>query len=103
MGGAMSGVEIDPARIVSAASGIQTIIRDMQTIGVDRIVGPAAQYGNNDLHSSFDEFCGRWQVGVSALLRNAETLAEGLLVAIQDYERADDVAAAAVSSHREAR
>ncbi|WP_066902541.1 hypothetical protein [Millisia brevis] len=99
----MSGVEIDPAQIVSAASGIQTIIRDMQTIGVDRIVGPDAQYGNNDLYCAFDEFCGRWHVGLTALLRNGEILADGLLVAIQDYERADGVAAAAVSSPREVR
>lgn len=99
----MSGTKIDPAQVVSAASGIQTILRDTQTIGVDRIVGPDAQYGNNDLHSAFDEFCERWQIGVTALLRNAEILADGLLVAVQDYEQADGVAAAAVSSPREVR
>lgn len=94
----MSGFEVDPVRVNAAASGIHRIINDFTSIGVDRIVGPDAQYGHDGLHAAFREFCERWQPGVSALLADAGTLAGGLSVMMRRYEQSDSAFGAAAGS-----
>lgn len=80
----------------SAAAGIQATVDGMDSLGVDRIVGPSAQYGHDGLHSAFADFGDRWQIGVSALIGDVDALSDGMRAAVETYAATDSASSQAI-------
>lgn len=85
----MGELRILLGEVTGAAIGIRATMDDMDAIDVDRIVGPSAQYGHDGLASAFESFGERWQIGVEALLDDAETIADGLDLVVISYANTD--------------
>lgn len=95
----MDPLQIFLDQVSAAAKGIQSTVQGTDKIGVDRIVGPDAQYGHDGVHAALKEFGDRWQRGVEALLQDAEALSDGLDAAVTSYAKSDQRLADILREH----
>lgn len=79
-----------------AADGIQATVAGMDELGVDRIVGPEAQYGHSGVHAALSEFGDRWQYGISVLVEDVDALSDGLRSAVETYAETENANTAAI-------
>lgn len=85
----MGDLRVLLGEVMGAAIGIRATMDDMDAIQIDQIVGPSDQYGHDELASAFATFADRWQVGVAALLGDADTIADGLDLTVITYANTD--------------
>lgn len=81
------------AEVTAAAVGIKATVDDMRTISVDKIAGPAAEYGNASVATAFSSFCNRWNEGVKNLIADTDGLADALDLAVATYAQRDQESA----------
>jgi len=86
----VTGFRVDPADLASAARGIETVIGELSSMGVDALAGgqqgrgfdqlsmTGMQLGSGSLRDVLDDYCDRWQWGVRALVHDAQAIAQAL-------------------------
>jgi hypothetical protein len=86
----VSGFSVDPADLAAAARGIETVIGELSSLGIDALAGgqqgrgfdqlslTGMQLGSASLRDVLDDYCNRWQWGVRALVQDAQAIAQAL-------------------------
>jgi hypothetical protein len=76
-------VEFDTLR--QASLGISQTIDAVRKLAVSKIVGPNVMYGHDGVHGAFADFCSRWDEGVGELVKDGDSLSDGLKTAVDQF------------------
>jgi len=86
----VSGFSVDPADLTAAARGIETVIEELSSMGIDALAGgqqgrgfdqlslTGMQLGSGSLRDVLDIYRNRWQWGVRELVQDAQAIAQAL-------------------------
>jgi hypothetical protein len=83
------GFEVDLTSLVRAAEGVNGVITDMTYHKVSDIDGSGADYGDSELASVMSDFCDRWNIGVTNLLKDVQQVATRLTDSADAYAKAE--------------
>ncbi|WP_425830154.1 hypothetical protein [Streptomyces fractus] len=84
-----AGFSVDLDALRGAASGITTTLDAMATKKVSDIDAPADAFGHDELAAAVDDFCDRWNIGVTHLANDGAEVADRLNHCVKSYEAAE--------------
>ena len=87
------GFHVDVSKLTEAANGISASVADQDRFALKRLPGQSTQYGNDDLHDAFADYCNRWNDGLDILTEDAKAISDSLSRVAQAYQAADRAAA----------
>ncbi|GAB2722642.1 hypothetical protein [Kitasatospora kifunensis] len=83
------GFKVDLGALESAASGINGTLYDLQSKKVSDIGGKQGDFGHGHLADTVSDFCGRWELGVEHLAKDAQVVAGRLTKSVEAYLATD--------------
>ncbi|NEB05007.1 hypothetical protein [Streptomyces sp. SID13726] len=83
------GFSVDLEALRKAATGISTTLDAMATKKVSDIDAPKDAFGHDELAGAVDDFCDRWNIGVTHLATDGSEVADRLGHCVQSYEAAE--------------
>ncbi|MFI5501007.1 hypothetical protein ACIA5E_18265 [Nocardia asteroides] len=96
----MSDINVDPALLTQAATGITSIISELSELGVgetgavgrgfSQLTMSAIEAGKANVQSTFETFTERWSWGVRALMQSGNNIAEILDLSAGRYYLMDE-------------
>ena len=86
----MNGFKVDLTSLLKAAEGVNGAITDMEYSKVSSIGGSGTDYGNSGLANVMSDFCGRWEIGVEHLTKDASEVAGRLTQSAEAYAEAEN-------------
>ena len=79
------GFYVDLGALQNAAEGVTDTINAMATKKVSDIDAPKSAFGHDQLGDTVADFCGRWQIGVEHLAKDAREIADRLVASANAY------------------
>ncbi|NUQ97741.1 MAG: hypothetical protein HOY79_14695 [Streptomyces sp.] len=83
------GFSVDLDALREAASGISSTLDAMATKKVSDIDAPKDDFGHDELASAVNDFCDRWNIGVSHLASDGAEVSDRLNHCVTNYEAAE--------------
>jgi len=79
------GFSVDLGALEQAAQGVNDMLVELQHKKVKDIAGTKAAYGHDKLAGTVSDFCGRWDIGVDHLSKDATEIAARLAGSVKAY------------------
>jgi hypothetical protein len=83
------GFRVDLTALTQAAEGITGTLDALDAYQVSDIDGDKGVIGHDHLAEALSDFCGRWQLGVQNLAKDAEAIAGQLTESVVAYQKVE--------------
>ncbi|MCP2252027.1 Excreted virulence factor EspC, type VII ESX diderm [Prauserella aidingensis] len=86
----MSGYDVDPEELRSAARSIDTAVGKADDVKLEGLVGSKEAFGHGGVATALTEFCTTWQLATGLLQESGRGAGQSLDGAAGTYEQADE-------------